>query len=438
MGTLLKFIRDFMQSKNFYVQTYGCTSNKFDSERMIGLLHQAGHKIVAKPEKADYFLLNTCAVKSQTEERIFHRMLELKKENKKMIVAGCLTKVNSERIKKVLPDFSAMIDPRSVHKINEVVEKIENGSKNIVEFSEIPANKLQLPTFPLSKISILKISEGCLSRCSFCATKFARGELYSYRPDDIRDSIKQGLKKGRKEFHITSEDCSAYGMDIETNLPNLLNSISEIDGNFFIRVGMMNPLHFKRVAIKNLAESFKSEKIFKFLHLCVQSGSDKILNDMRRGYNVNDFVNYVKEFRKEIPQLNLETDVIVGFPTETDEDFQKTVELPEKIKPDIVNVSRYGARPGTESAKMKQLDPKIVNSRSKKMFELTRKISFENNKKWVGWKGKVLVDQNVKNFVVGRNFAYKSVVVKEKIPLEKIVDVKIVRAGKYSIFGDVI
>lgn len=200
---------------------------------------------------------------------------------------------------------------------------------------------------------------------------------------------------------------------------------------------MMNPLHFKRVEIKNLIDAFKNEKIFKFLHLCVQAGSDEILKDMRRGYKVGDFMKYVDEFRKEIPQLNLETDVIVGFPTETDEDYDKTIELMEKIKPDMVNVSRYGARPGTDAAKMKQIDAKTVNERSKKLFELTRKISLEKNKKWIGWKGQVVVDQKVKDFVVARNFAYKSVVIKENIPLGKIVEAEIFRADKHSIFGQI-
>jgi threonylcarbamoyladenosine tRNA methylthiotransferase CDKAL1 len=187
-----------------------------------------------------------------------------------------------------------------------------------------------------------------------------------------------------------------------------------------------------------LIEAFKSEKIFKFLHLCVQSGSNKILKDMRREYKVEDFVNYVEEFRKEIPQLTLETDVIVGFPTETDEDFQQTVELVKKIKPDVVNISRYGSRPKTDAAKMKQIDSRIVNERSGILHDLVNKISLEKNKQWIGWKGSVIVDQKVKDFVVARNFAYKSVVIKENISLGKIIDVEILHADKHSIFAQTI
>jgi threonylcarbamoyladenosine tRNA methylthiotransferase CDKAL1 len=423
----------------FFVQTYGCTSNKFDSERMMGLLLQEGHKIVSNPEDADYLLVNTCGVKSQTEEKIVHKLAKFSNANKKIIVAGCLPKINFERIKKTVPNFAAIIDTNSVHKINSVVEKSEDGKENIIEFSERPTNKLLLPKFSFSNvIGIIKISEGCLSDCSFCATKFARGELFSYRPDDIRENIKQGLKEGCKEFHLTSEDCSAYGRDIDTKLPTILESVAKIEGNFFVRLGMMNPLHFKKLEIKNLIEAYKSEKIFKFLHLCVQSGSNRVLKDMNRGYKVEDFVDYVNNFRKEIPHLTLETDIITGFPTETKEDFQKTVELLKEVKPDIVNLSKYGARPNTIAAKMKQMNPKIVNKRSKLLHDLIKKISLEKNKEWVGWKGKVLIDQNVKNFVVGRNFAYKSVVIKENIPLGKIVEAEIFRADKHSIFGQIV
>lgn len=433
-----KSTRAEKMAKNFYFRTYGCTSNKFDSERMMGILHESGNRIVSKIEDADYLLVNTCAVKSQTEEKIIHRLKEFSKTGKKIIVAGCLTRVNPKRIEKTIPNFSAILDTNSIHKIGNVVERIESGSKNIVEISDTPSNKLLLPRFSTnSTIGIIKISEGCLSRCSFCATKLARGNLHSYRPSDIRENIRQGLKEGIKEFHLTSEDSSAYGRDIRTNLPDLLNSVSQMEGNFFVRVGMMNPLHFKKVEIKNLIDAYKSEKIFKFLHLCVQSGSNKILKDMHRGYKVEDFVNYVNEFRKEIPQITLETDIITGFPTETEQDFNQTVELIEKMKPDVVNVSRYGARPQTEAAKMKQIDARIVNKRSKMLHELTKKISLEKNRKWIGWTGKAFVDQVVKNAVVARNFAYKSIVIKENIPIGKTIEVEIYRADKNSIYGTI-
>ena len=251
-----------MTAKNIFIQTYGCTSNKADSQTMIGLLKQAGYEITDNENDADYLLVNSCAVKSATEEKIIYRLKELSKSNKKIIIAGCLTKVNPERIRKTMPNFAAMLDPRSVHRVVDVVKQVANGNQNIVQISEIPAEKPELPRFSFSKvIDIIKLSEGCLSNCSFCATKLARGNLYSYRPDIIRDAVKQGLREGYKEFHLTSEDSSAYGRDIGTNLAELLESVSGIEGKFWVRIGMMNPLHFLHTSTRN---AFKSVNVSPF------------------------------------------------------------------------------------------------------------------------------------------------------------------------------
>ncbi len=174
----------------------------------------------------------------------------------------------------------------------------------------------------------------------------------------------------------------------------------------------MNPTHVKDI-VDGIINSYKSEKIFKFLHLPVQSGSDEILKGMDRDYTVNEFRKIVKIFKKEFPFLTLSTDVIVGFPGETEEDFQKTVDLMKEIKPDIVNISKFGTRPGTEAAKMKQLPVKVINERSKKLMKIVKKIQLEQNKKWIGWEGEVLVDEIKENNIVGRNFAYKPVVLNE-------------------------
>jgi MiaB-like tRNA modifying enzyme len=429
-----------MGSKSFFIQTFGCTSNKFDSEKMIALLKNAGYSIAKSEKDADYLLVNTCAVKSVTEERIIHRLNELSKLDKKLFIAGCLTKVNPQRIQKTVPNFSAMIDPQSIHKIVDVVKAVENGKEQIIQVSKKPIEKLLLPRFSFSDvISIIKISEGCLSNCSFCATKLARGTLYSYRPDVIRDAVKVGLQEGFREFHLTSEDSSAYGRDIGTNLADLLKSITRIGRKFFLRVGMMNPLHFKKIELQEVVEAFKNEKIFKFLHLCVQSGSNKVLKDMRRGYTAEDFIFYVKQFRKEIPKITLETDVIVGFPTETEEDFKQTVQLLKKTKPALVNISKYGARPGTYSAKKwKQLPPEVVNNRSRLLQKVVRKISLKENKKWIGWEGEAIVDEKVKDAFVARNFAYKPIVLKENVSLGSFVRVKIFDAKENFLVGKIV
>lgn len=426
-----------MAASKIYIETYGCASNRADSQAMAGLLKQAGYEIVSDRSNADYMLVNSCAVKSTTEEKIIHELRELSKAGKKIIVAGCLTKVNPERIRKAVPDFAAMLEPRSVHKIAEALNEIENGSENVVKESELPEQKPALPRFSFSKVvDVIKLSEGCLSSCSFCATKLARGSLYSYRPDAIRDAVKRGLHEGHKEFHLASEDSSAYGRDIGTNLPELISSITRMDGNFFVRVGMMNPLHFRKVEIGEIIEAYKNEKVFKFLHLCVQSGSNSVLRIMKRGYDAEDFVYYIERFREEIPDITLWTDIIVGHPGETEEDFQTTLELLEKTEPDVTNISAYGVRSGTLSAKMKQLTTEVKKERTQTISKLVDKIRLERNEKWIGWQGKALIDEFKKGNFIARNYAYKPIAIKGDFELGQMIDVKIVGAEKTCLIGE--
>lgn len=423
-----------------YSEVYGCSANRSDYEIMLGLLKSNGFELVDSANKSDINLLVTCTVKTPTANRMIFRIKELTKTNKPLIVAGCFAKAEPEVVEKLNPNAS-LIGPNSIDKIVDVVYKTLSGRKSIeINGSVEKANLPHFRTNPI--IDIVEINSGCTSFCSFCETKLARGNLISYRPDKIRDQIKKAVSEGCKEIWITSQDTSAYGRDIGTNLPELLESITRIEGEFMVRVGMMNPLHFKKVEIEDLIQVYKNEKIFKFLHLCVQSGSNKVLKDMRRGYNVEDFIYYVEKFRKEIPEITLETDIIVGFPTETEEDFQQTLKLIKEVRPDVVNVSKYSHRPGTAAAKMKQLDPKVVNERSKIMYELTKKIALQNNKsKWLNWKGKVLIDEkgNRENTWMGRNYAYKPIVVESPENLfGKFVDLKVVEVKSNYLIGNLL
>ncbi|MEM5799569.1 MAG: tRNA (N(6)-L-threonylcarbamoyladenosine(37)-C(2))-methylthiotransferase [Candidatus Aenigmatarchaeota archaeon] len=388
-----------------YIETYGCSANKSDSEIMAGILMLKGYEIVFDQSQADYIIINTCGVKKQTEDRILRRLQELSKTNKKIIVAGCLTRIDSEKIKSKIQNYYALIDPYSIDKIDIALEK---GG---LIFSEKTSEKPLLPKYSFNNvISIVQILEGCLSSCTFCGTKLARGIATSFRPSTIINSIKNSVDKGYKEIWLTSQDNSCYGKDIGTNLVELMKGISRIKGKFWVRIGMMNPLHI-RPFLDDLIDAFKNEKFFKFLHIPVQSGSDKILRDMRRGYRVEDFIFYVKRFREEIENITISTDIIVGYPTEREIDFKATVKLIKKVKPDVVNLSRFTPRKGTLAAQLKQLEPKIVNKRSQKLHKIVRKILEKKNKKWIGWKGEALIDEKNKNITTARNIYYKPIII---------------------------
>ncbi|MEM5844137.1 MAG: radical SAM protein, partial [Candidatus Aenigmatarchaeota archaeon] len=224
------------------------------------------------------------------------------------------------------------------------------------------------------------------------------------------------------------------------NLANLLEKICEIEGKFFVRVGMVNPFYTRKI-LEELIQAYKNEKVFKFLHLPIQSFSESVLEKMRRGYKPKDALEIIEKFYEAFPHLTLSTDIIVGFPSETEQDFQETLKFIEKVKPDIVNISKFGPRPGTEAAKMKQLPQATIKKRSKEAFELVRRISFEKNQRWLNWEGLCLIDEKgakSKTFIA-RNFAYKPIVVKsEKNLLGQFKNVRITEAKSNYLIGEII
>jgi len=427
------------EKKRVYIETYGCSANKSDTEIMRGILTEAGFEIVNSIEISDIAIINTCIVKTPTAKRMERRIKEIYNSGKPLIVAGCMAKAERERIEKFAPKAS-MITPDAIDRIVDAVIRTINGERVIVDSEK--KEKVLLPTIPLNKIiSIVQISSGCLSACTFCETRIAKGILKSYRPSSIIERIKKDVKNGFKEFWITSQDNGCYGFDIGTNLAELLGAIVKIDGNFFVRVGMMNPVHLirRKELLESLVQIFKNEKIFKFLHLPIQSGSNKVLKDMNRGHSVEEFLEVVDAFREEIPEITIETDIIVGYPTETEEDFEKTVNLLKILEPDVVNISKFFPRPKTPAEKLKQLQTEIVNERSKKVHELTKEIVLKKNKKYIGRNLNVFVDEiGREKSYVGRTINYKPVVIKtDSDILGRILNVEIIDVKSNFLIGRV-
>jgi len=419
-----------------YSEVYGCSSNMADQQIALGLLKKSGFEITDDVEGSDVIIIFTCTVKSPTVNRMIRKIQEITKSNKPLVVAGCMPKTERRAIEKINPGAS-MVGPDSIEKIAEAVRATLNRQK-VMFLEDLRRPKVCLPRLRKNPIvNITPISIGCLSSCAYCSVKFARGKLFSYPFEMIVREIKQAINNGCKEIYITSQDNSCYGFDIGKNLAELLEEICKIEGKFFVRVGMMNPLHTKQI-LSELTDAYRNEKVFKFLHLPVQSGSNRILKLMNRGYKVEDFLEVVEKFRKDFPQLTLSTDVIVGFPSETEEDFRKTIELIEKIRPDVVNISKFGSRVGTEAAKMKQLEAKIVNERSSKLHKIVKQSVLEKNRKWVGWEGEILVDEiGSKGSFVGRNFSYKPIVIKAKENiLGKFVKIKIIDATENCLISE--
>lgn len=423
--------------------TYGCTANQGDSQIMESVLEKAGHTITGF-ENADYVVVNTCAVKEATENRIISRLGKLSGTNKKIIVGGCLTKINLGRIKKAAPNFSGIIDTKSIDKLPDVIKNSETGAESQIIFSEEAPIKPNLIKNSNSLTGILQISEGCDLSCTYCATTIARGDLQCFPLENIVRACSLLVRNGTKEILLTSQDNGAYNHKGNA-LPKLLEKICEINSDFFVRNGMTNPMYLNSILIP-LIKVYKNPKIYKFLHLPVQSGSDKILQKMKRGYKIENYKKSIDCFRKQIPEISLSTDIIVGFPVETEEDFEKTKGLLEEIGFEMVNISKFSPRPETAAAKMDQLDRKTVNKRSVYLSTVARKIALEKNKKWVGWKGKIFVNEkpdlvNIgkeKNFC-GKNIFYKPVCIKTDVDIfGKIVEAQITGCTQAALIGEML
>ncbi len=423
-------------SRKFFVKSFGCSANKSDTEAMIGLLEDAGYSLTNLKE-ADYVLINTCGVKQPTEDRVISTLKQISSLNKKLIVAGCLPRINFERIRKTIPNFSAMLDPRSIHLIVEVIRRINEGQDKLLIFSDEPSIKPSLPKHPLNPVTgIIQIAEGCSMACTYCCTRFARGSTYCYPDYEIVNEAHLLIEKGCKEIWITSQDNSVYNFK-GTRLPNLLKKVCKIEREFFVRVGMMNPF-LTRMILKDLIESYLDEKIYKFLHLPLQSASMRILELMRRGYSPKHVIEIINSFLASFPSLTISTDVIVGFPTENDGDFEDTISFIQKIKPDIVNISKFGARPKTEASRFKQLPHDIVNKRCKELVQIVKEISYEKNLNWLDWAGRCLINEKGKKegSWIGRNFAYRPIVVKsDQNLLGRFVNVEIIEAKSNYLIG---
>jgi len=441
---------------NIYLESYGCSANQNNTEIMAGLLSRAGFGIVKNPAIADIAVLNTCIVKSPTEKRMERRIQELSKKFKFLVVAGCMPDVMQEKIKLLAPKAS-LLGSHNIKDIVKVVKQLIEGKKSEI-ISQRDEIKLCMPKVSQNKIiGITQILEGCLGCCSFCITRLAKGKLFSYPQEQIIKSVEADLQSGCKEIWLTSQDNAAYGLDFDSDfdnvnkrigigkddkkamssLPFLLDKILSLPHRFFLRLGMMNPNNVLPV-LDELIECYKNKKMYKFLHLPLQSCSDKILKDMNRKYKVEDFTNIVNKFRKESPDITLSTDIIVGYPTETDKDFAKTLDVIKKIRPDIINISRFWKREKTRAALLKELPLKKVKKRVKELSELSACIALEKNKRLVGKSYRCLVNKKgYADTLLARNENYKLIAIKATNLLGKFVNIKIADAKSHYLAGKI-
>ena len=419
-----------------YIKTYGCTLNRADSDIMASLIKASGIGIASSEEDADTIVLNTCTVKKQTEQKILYTLDRLAKEGKKVVVTGCMASANRDLIAKHAPN-APMVTTSNTDMIVEALLSIDKSSSStFAEKRRI--DKADLIRATGSVIARVPASEGCLSNCTFCETKLARGPLNSFPEDTIARAVEYCARSGSKEIEITSQDLGAYGFDRKTNIAKLMKRIAEIQGDFKVRIGMLNPEHLHRY-LYELIEAMQDSRFYKFIHIPIQSGSNKVLSDMRRSCSIESFAEYVKELRKGVSGISIETDIIVGYPTESEDDFDMTMDMVRDIKPDITNISRFGARPNTAAARLKPLDPDTVKRRSSELSRLVRKVQNSINAEYIGKEVSALLTENSYKSLNGKTDSYKQVVLPEAagIALGTSIRVHIYAASANALYGSV-
>lgn len=390
-----------------HIKTYGCTLNQADSEIISSILKNDNVEIVEE-DNADVIIVNTCTVKSATSQKILYKLNNLDRSGKRVIVTGCMAAANQNLIEKYAPSASIVTTP-NIGEIADATFYAHKG-RRIVLNSYSKTDRLALFEPSNSVIAKIAVSDGCLSNCSFCETKFARGPLNSFSESSILNAIGYSVKRGAMEIQLTSQDIGAYGLDKKTNIAELMHRIKEIDGFFKVRVGMLNPEHLPKY-FDSFVDALRDKRFYKFVHLPIQSGSNRVLKEMRRRYTVGEFNEYVKELRKKVPDITVETDIIVGFPTEREADFLDTLDFVKITMPEITNMSRFGARPHTIASKMEQNSHEIINWRSNRLARVVREVQHEINDKYIGKNVDVIITESGEKSINGKTLNYKQVVI---------------------------
>lgn len=420
-----------------YIETYGCAVNKADSLIMKTILIEKGYEIVDTPEEANIIIVNTCVVRYDTEVRMFKRIDQLSKLGKKLIVAGCITKVYPYRIRSLSQSIS-LIAPQSINRVIEAVE----SQQPVSLFDEYKSFQV-LPDIVEGIRATIPVAEGCLDECSFCIVKIARPHLRSVPIEKVVSVFKRALEKGAVEIEITAQDLAVYGYDIYSRyaLPDLLNELLNIDSReYVIRLGQMNPRHIVNF-LDDLIAIIKNPKVYKHLHIPVQSGSNKVLRYMNRKHNIELFLEVVKELKKKIEGIQIATDIIVGHPGEDEEAFTESIKLIVENYIDRVHIARFSPRPQTLSALMPQIPDPIKKSRSSYLEKIYEAIALDVNKEYVGSMAKIWITEIDTNRgkAIGRLYNYKPVVLDVGIEaLGKRAYAEIVDATFYDLRGKVI
>ncbi|HXA97314.1 MAG TPA: tRNA (N6-isopentenyl adenosine(37)-C2)-methylthiotransferase MiaB [Candidatus Dormibacteraeota bacterium] len=378
--------------------TYGCQMNEYDSERVAGLLRQERYELTDRPEDADLILLNTCSIREKAEDKVYSQLgalKHLKRERPELIIGvmGCMAQLQKGRIQERAPYVDLVFGSPAIARVAELVERVRHGRSPVLETGESPLVKITARPEGGDRLkAFVTVMEDCEKYCTFCVVPATRGRERSHAPEVLVEEIRGLAAAGCREVTLLGQTVNAYGRDLTppTDLAALLERIDDIDGIERIRFTTSNPYNLTPRLIRAIRDV---PKVCEYLHLPLQSGSDRVLERMNRGYTRARYLELIAELRETIPDVALSTDLIVGFPGESEEDFAQTVEMVERVGYDNVFAFRYSRRPGTPAAEMADQVPEEVKAeRNRRLLEVTVRVGAARSQRLEGTTMPVLVD----------------------------------------------
>jgi tRNA-2-methylthio-N6-dimethylallyladenosine synthase len=433
----------------YYIETWGCQMNEEDSEKLSGMLIPMGYKRTVSKEDADLIVFNTCCVRENAEQKVdgnIGALKTMKKENPNLIIAvtGCMMQQEgmAKHIITKFPFVDIIIGTHNAYKFPEYLKRIQGGDSSIVEIWDKEEDIKE--GMPIDRESSIKgfvtIMYGCNNFCTYCIVPYVRGRERSRNPEDIINEIKTMVSEGYKEITLLGQNVNSYGRGLSPaiNFAELLRRINNIDNLERVRFMTSHPKDLSQEVIEVIAEG---DKLCEQIHLPVQSGSTNLLNKMNRHYNREQYLELVKSIKTIMPNVGLSTDIIVGFPGETEEDFAETLSLMEEVKFDLAFMYLYSKRKGTPADEMlEQIPEKVKHERFNRLVEVVNRNSAEKNKKYAGKIVEVLVEgysKNDENRLTGRTRTGKLVNFEgNHKAIGELVSVQITEARSFSLIGE--
>lgn len=448
-NTKLEKYKDYFKGKTYNITTFGCQMNEHDSERISFILEDLGYTYEEDRKKADFILFNTCLVRENAELKLYGQVSSLKKlkeahPEKIIAVSGCM--MQTEVARQVIIDKHREVDiifgTKNINSLADLIFRYLETGERVVDIStdNVKDDFVKYNT-PNHFQAYVNIMTGCDNFCSYCIVPESRGREESRRPSSIIEEVEYLVGQGYKEVTLLGQNVNSYGnkADFDQTFPELLERVAQIPNLKRLRFTTSHPKDLSDDLIKVIK---RNDNICKYFHLPLQSGSDKVLKDMNRKYTQEKYLERVSKLREEIPEIAISTDIIVGYPTETEEDFEKTLDVCRKVGYDTAFTFKYSPRPKTRAAKLTPIDDDIVQDRFDRLLDVLYPIFYEKNKTYIGKTVEVLLESESKNnpeVLTGRTDDYKLVHVKaDKDMIGEIVKVKITDNTSFTISGELV